>query len=55
MPRGRLTGALWAFAVIELPAGAIRRTGIWPGDKLVLESPDLLHTPSAPQRRDEVS
>jgi len=55
VPRRRLTGALRAFAAIELAAGAIRRIGVWPGDKLVLESPDLLHTPSAPQRRDEVS
>lgn len=41
MPRGRLTGALRAFAVVELPAGAIARTGVWPGDKLVLDGPDV--------------
>jgi uncharacterized membrane protein (UPF0127 family) len=35
MPRGRLTGALRAFAVIELAAGAIDRVGVRKGDQLL--------------------
>ena len=34
VPPGRLTGTLRAFAVIELPAGVIERSGTCPGDLL---------------------
>ena len=34
MPRGRITAALRAFAVIELPAGAAAAAGVRPGDRL---------------------
>lgn len=34
MPRGRMSAAWTAFAVIELPAGAAARAGVRPGDRL---------------------
>ncbi len=42
MPRNRMSAALGAFAVIELPAGTIERTGLIVGDVLEIRRiPDL--------------
>ncbi|MEO8483192.1 MAG: DUF192 domain-containing protein [Acidobacteriota bacterium] len=40
MVRNRLSAALGAFAVIELPAGTIERTGLAVGDQLQLRASD---------------
>ena len=36
MPAWRIAASLRAFAVVELPAGALGRSGIEPGDQLVI-------------------
>jgi uncharacterized protein len=36
VPPWRLAGALWAYAVIELPAGTLERTGTVRGDRLII-------------------
>jgi uncharacterized membrane protein (UPF0127 family) len=36
MPAGRISVGLGAFAVIEMAAGSVERTGVTVGDKLVL-------------------
>jgi uncharacterized membrane protein (UPF0127 family) len=38
MPRNRMSAALGAFAVIELPAGTIARTGLIVGDVLEIQA-----------------
>ena len=40
MPRNRMSAALGAFAVIELPAGTIERTGLIVGDVLEIRPSD---------------
>jgi uncharacterized membrane protein (UPF0127 family) len=38
VPRSRVTGAIGAFAAIELAAGAAARAGVRVGDRLAIES-----------------
>jgi uncharacterized membrane protein (UPF0127 family) len=45
MPRNRLSAALGAFAVIELPAGTIERTGLVVGDVLEIRPQALSPEP----------